>query len=204
MDAGCPGCVALRRRVAELEAAVERLTRDLEEAIRASKRQAAPFSKGPPKSKPKKPGRKPGEDYGTKAHRQPPPPENIGEVYEAPLPDCCPDCGGAIDETEVRQQFQTEIIRKALHRQFNVHIGSCRACQKRVQGRHPLQTSDALGAAAAQLGPDAQAAAVHLNKVAGLSHGKVRAFFRSLFGVDLSRGGSCHAVVRAGRKAQGT
>jgi len=33
----------------------------------------------------------------------------------------------------------------------------------RVQGRHLLQTSDALGAAA-QLGPDAQAAVVELNK----------------------------------------
>ena len=27
-------------------------------------------------------------------------------------------------------------------------------------GRHPLQTSDALGAAAAQIGPDAQAAVI--------------------------------------------
>jgi hypothetical protein len=36
-----------------------------------------------------------------------------------------------------------------------------------------LQTSDALGAAAAQLGPDAQAAVVELNKHGGLSHGKV-------------------------------
>jgi hypothetical protein len=36
-----------------------------------------------------------------------------------------------------------------------------------------LQTSDALGAAAAQLGPDAQAAIVELNKQGGLSHGKV-------------------------------
>jgi hypothetical protein len=42
-----------------------------------------------------------------------------------------------------------------------------------VQGRHPLQTSEALGAAAAQLGPDAQAAVVELNKQSGLSHGKV-------------------------------
>ncbi|HEV3449034.1 MAG TPA: IS66 family transposase [Gemmataceae bacterium] len=202
MDAGCPGCVALGRRVAELEAAVARLTRDLEEAIRASKRQAAPFSKGPPKSKPKKPGRKPGEDYGTKAHRQPPPPENIGEVYEAPLPDGCPDCGGAIDETEVRQQFQTEIIRQALHRQFNVHIGTCRACQKRVQGRHPLQTSDALGAAAAQLGPDAQAAAVELNKNAGLSHGKVVRCLENLFGISLSRGGSAQIILRVAQRCE--
>ncbi|HEY7310859.1 MAG TPA: hypothetical protein VH643_15960 [Gemmataceae bacterium] len=37
----------------------------------------APFAKGPPKPNPKKLGRKPGKDYGTKAHRQHPAPEQI-------------------------------------------------------------------------------------------------------------------------------
>ncbi|MBI2219438.1 MAG: PLP-dependent transferase [Candidatus Rokubacteria bacterium] len=32
-------------------------------------------------------------------------------------------------------------------------IGRCRPCRRRVQGRHPRQTSDALGAAASQLAP---------------------------------------------------
>jgi transposase len=60
-----------------------------------------------------------------------------------------------------------------------------------------LQTSDALGAAAAQLGPDAQAAVVELNKQGGLSHGKVTRCLKSLFGISLSRGGSVHTVLRA-------
>lgn len=196
----CPGCQALRRRVAELEAQVERLTRLLEEQRRAGKRQAAPFSKGAPKKKPKKPGRKPGEDYGTKAHR--PPPEKIDEVHEAPLPDVCPDCGGPVDETHVDQQYQVEIPRKPIHRQFNVHIGCCLDCGRRVQGRHRLQTSDALGAAAAQVGPDAQAAVVELNKQAGLSHGKVTRVLENLFGIKLSRGGSAHTVLRAARRCE--
>jgi hypothetical protein len=34
-------------------------------------------------------------------------------------------------------------------------IGHRADCEQRVQGRHPLQTSDAFGAAAAQLGPAA-------------------------------------------------
>jgi hypothetical protein len=38
-----------------------------------------------------------------------------------------------------------------------------------------LQTSNAVGAAASQLGPDAHAAMVILNKDLGLSHGKVAA-----------------------------
>jgi transposase len=60
----CASCQSLRRRVHDLQAEIERLRRQLDEATRAGKRQAAPFAKGQPK-----PGRKPGKDYGTKAHR---------------------------------------------------------------------------------------------------------------------------------------
>src|SRR5262249_12727558 len=70
------------------------------------------------------------------------------------------------------------------------------------QGRHPLQTSDALGAAAAQLGPDAQAAVVELNKQGGLSHGKVTRCLASLFGIPLSRGGNVHTVLRAAARCE--
>jgi transposase len=65
-----------------------------------------------------------------------------------------------------------------------------------------LQTSDALGAAACQLGPDAQAAVVELNKQGGLSHGKVVRCLGSLFGIDLSRGGSVHTVLRAASRCE--
>jgi transposase len=65
-----------------------------------------------------------------------------------------------------------------------------------------LQTSDALGAAAAQLGPDAQAAVVEFNKQAGMSHGKISRVFQTLFGIRLSRGGSVHVVLRAARRCE--
>jgi transposase len=190
----------LQRRVADLEAQVEHLSRLLDEQRRAGKRQAAPFAKRPPKADPKKPGRKSGKDYGPKAHREPP--QQIDEVYEAPLPDACPDCGGDIDETHVEHQYQTEIPRRPIYRQFNVHIGCCRKCCRRVQGRHALQTSDALGAAAAQLGPDAQAAVVEFNKQCGMSHVRISHILHTLLGIKLTRGGSVHVVLRAGRRAE--
>jgi transposase len=200
MQVNCQGCQVLQEQVAKLSRQVEELTQQLEEARRAGKRQAAPFSKGPPKPAPKRPGRKPGSAYGTKGHR--PAPEKIDEVLEAPLPHACPDCGGVLEETQVTPQYQVEIPRKPIHRQFNVHIGQCCDCRRRVQGRHPLQTSDALGAAASQLGPDAQAAIVELNKQGGMSHGKVTRCLESLFGIELTRGGSVHTVLRAGRRCQ--
>src|SRR5436305_3605225 len=198
----CAGCQALQQRVHDLQAENQRLRGQLDEALRAGKRQAAPFAKGQPSAQPKKPGRKPGKDYGPKAHRQPPSPEQIDEVHEAPLPDVCPDCGSPLDETHIAQQFQVEIPRKPIHRQFNVHVGQCRQCRRRVQGRHPLQTSDALGAAASQLGPDAQAAVVELNKQGGLSHAKVTRCLESLFGMPLSRGGSVHTVLWAASRCE--
>lgn len=199
----CPGCIQRDRRIAELESRVAALEAVIEQLRRGGKRQAAPFSKGSPKPDPKKPGRKSGEDYGTKARRRVPP--RIDEVHEAKLPCACPGCGGGdIEHEHTAQQYQAEIPRKVIYRQFNVQVGHCRDCGKRLQGRHALQTSDALGACASQLGPDAQALAAHLNKSAGLSHGKIAALFQSLFGIGVSRSGVCQAVLRAGRKAQGS
>ena len=101
----CANCKSLQRRVDHLQAENERLRRELDAALRAGKRQAGPFAKGQPKLNPRKPGRKPGKDYGTKAHRQPPSPEQSDEVHEAPLPERCPDCGGPLDKTHVAQQY---------------------------------------------------------------------------------------------------
>jgi len=77
------------QRIAQLESQVEQLTpqvrqltAQLWEALRAGKRQAAPFAKGRPKDDPKPPGRKPGKDYGKKAHR--PPPANWGPAPRPP------------------------------------------------------------------------------------------------------------------------
>jgi transposase len=149
------------------------------------------------KPDPKKPGRKSGDAHGTHGHR-PPPPGLVAERHQATLPDACPHCRGPLVETGTAEQFQTEIPRQPLIRQFSVHIGHCGDCGRRTHGRHPLQTSDALGAAASQIGPDAQAAVALLHTQAGLSHGKVAAVFNALFGICLTRGASAQINGRAG------
>src|SRR5581483_7683166 len=178
------------------------LSRKLEEALRSGKRQAAPFRKGPPEPTPKTPGRKTGDAHGAHGHRPPPPPDQVSECYEAPLPGACPQCHGRLVERAVAEQFQTEIPRRPIIRKFRVHVGRCAKCGRRVQGRHPLQTSDALGAAASQLGPDAQAAAAVLHTQWGLSHGKVAALFDHLFGINLTRGASAQINQRAGQRLE--
>ena len=198
----CPSCLAAQQRIATLETQVADLTRRLEAADRAGKRQAAPFRKGPPKREPKTPGRKAGEAHGQHGHRPPPALDQVSECHDAQLPDACPHCQGQLVETEVAEQFQTEIPRRPLIRQFHVHIGACQNCGERVQGRHPLQTSDALGAAASQIGPDAQAAATVLHTQLGLSHGKVATVFDQLFGIKLTRGASAQINLRAATRLE--
>lgn len=196
----------LRRSEAErqrLRRENEKLKEELDAARRNVSRQAAPFSRGTRVATPKRPGRKAGRAYGQRAHRRPP--RHVDETYEAPLPPCCPDCHGAIRADRIAQQYQEELpVQRPLVRRFDIHIGHCTVCRRRVHGRHPLQTSDALGAAAAQLGPQAVAFAVLLNKRYGLAYGKVAALLRDRFGLTVTRGGLVQAIHRAARQAHPT
>jgi transposase len=187
------------RLIDQLQQSLRDLQQRLDAAQRSAKRQAAPFSKGPPKDNPKKPGRKPGPQHGKHGHRPPPPPP-VDETLEATLPPECPACGGALVETHCDEQFQTEIPRRPLYRKFTIHCGTCARCGQRCRGRHPLQTSDATGAAQSQLGPEAQAAIVYLNKHAGLSHGKIADAFAKCFALSVTRGACAQIVLRAGRR----
>jgi transposase len=193
-------CEQYERRIQELEDQVRKLTQLLEEATRATKRQAAPFSKGKPKTDPKRPGRKAGSLYGRASRREPPSLDEIDETYDAPLPAACPHCGGSVKRTRIADQYQTEIPRTPIYRHFRVHVGECTVCGRRVQGRHALQTSNALGAAASQLGPDLQATLVELNKRTGASYDKMRCFLKSVLDIDVSNGGCAQVVLRAGRR----
>ena len=218
----CLRCAVLERRIGELErqaaatlaqvaeederiAALEKrnaqLERLLEQRTRDGKRQAAPFSKGQPKDHPDPPGRKAGEDYGTKAFRNFPD-GDPDEIIDVPLPKSCPHCGGRTREEHVDQQFQVEIPRRPILRRFDLHIGVCTCCGQRIQPRHELQTSDALGAAASQIGPDTQAMIALMKNKLGLSYGDITELLHDGFGIDLTRGAAAHIVRRAGGRAE--
>ena len=129
----------------------------------------------------------------------------IDERLDVPLPAACPRCGGDVRETRVATQIQEDLPVVRPHvRRFDVHVGACRRCGRRVQERHPLQTSDALGAASTHLGPHAVALIVLLNKQLGLSHGKIAALLCDWFGLHLRPSGVTHALYRAARQAAPT
>jgi transposase len=192
-----------RQERERLRKKIDRLEDDLDDARRALHRQAAPFSRGAARRRPRRPGRKPGATYGQKARR--PIPQHIDEHHTAPLPPRCPDCGGRLATTRHATQYQEDLpdVRPVV-RAFDIAIGHCRDCGRRVQGRHPLQTSDAIGAAAAQLGPAAVTLAVVLNKQLGLPLGKIATLFRERFGLTITPGGLVHAIRRAAHRAEPT
>ncbi|MEN3285525.1 MAG: transposase [Solirubrobacteraceae bacterium] len=184
-----------------LRARVGKLEGQLEEARRAGKRQAAPFSRGQPKSPPGRPGRRCGQEHGRHRHREPP--EGVDEQFDAPLAAWC-ECGGEIEHERTEFQYQEELpVPRAIRRRFAVHIGQCRCCGRRHQGRHPFQTSDALGAAGSMLGPLAVALATELNKELGLSPQKTTKAL-SRFGIGVTAGGVVQAVARQARALEPT
>jgi len=115
-------------------------------------------------------------------------PTTIDRIVDAVLPDACSGCGGRVVEDGVADQYQTDIVQVATETtHIRVHQGVCDGCGRRVQGRHALSTSDALGAAAAQVGPKAKALAASLHYEHGLSFGRC-ADILSTLGVDVTRG----------------
>jgi transposase len=198
----------LRRREKQLEQdreqlrqENEKLKRQLEQAQRANKRQAAPFSRGRRKQNPQMPGRKSGAAYGQRHSKAIP--QKVDEVIAVPPPAQCA-CGGPLEVERIEPQYQHEIVRRTFWRRFDIPVCRCQVCHKRVQGRDPRQTSDALGAAGVQLGPNALALAVKMNKGLGMPHADVAAVLQDGFQLQVNRSTICRAVDRVARRGEAT
>jgi len=182
--------------IAERDTRMAELEKLLGESRRSGKRQAAPFSKGNPVTEPARPGRKTGEAHGRHEHRRVP--DRADRELEAPLAGCCPHCGGDVVHERDAEQWQLDLgdLAPAVTR-FRVGVGRCRSCRRRVQGRHPAQTSDSLGAAASQVGPKAKAWAAWLHYRLGLSFAKCSELLQRL-GIGVTRAALCSAAESTG------
>ena len=143
-----------------------------------------------------------GARYGR--HQRRPLPERVDEEIPVPVPAQCPACAGPLTLERIEPQYQEEIVRRTWIRRFDIPICRCTRCWKRVQGRHPLQSSDAIGAAAVQVGPEAVTLAVLMNKLQGLPHAAAAAILKQGFGLTMSRSAICRAIQRTARKAEAT
>jgi transposase len=177
----------------------------LEEKLQAAQqracRQAAPFRIADQRRSraPRRPGR-------PKGHRGSyrPKPKQIDQHFTAPLTQC-PHCQGPVQQLRDVQQYLQEIPPvQPTNIQLTTQEGYCPGCDLTVRSSHPLQVSLAEGAAGVQLGPNAVAIAIELNKVKGLSLRKTCATLKDLFGLQLSPGGLSQALARVGKKLEGT
>src|SRR3954469_6893340 len=198
----------LRSRIAELEQRIEQqgsqiaqLEKIIEELRRGGKRQAAPFSKGEPKSHPQTPGRKPAERYGQRACR--PVPEQVDETIEVGCPSLCEVCQSPVQRVGQESQYQIDIPEiRPWTTEFILHYGECSQCGRRQVGRHPRQSSQAVGVAGVQIGPGVVSLATYLNKVGGLSYGKIAGLLEQMAGLRVSRSTLCRALLRTALKSQ--
>jgi transposase len=194
----------LRRIVLVQAERIEQLEKLIEEVRRGGKRQAAPFSKGDPKATPKKSGRKSGEDHGTHSRRRLPE-RPADRVVPVGLPDICPHCGdGEVVKVKTMAQWVEDLpdIATILTR-FDISVGCCGRCGRRVQGRDAEQSSDALGAAACQVGPRALALAGWLHKSCGMPLAKICALYAQ-FHLAVTPGGLSQAMDRMATKSFAT
>jgi transposase len=187
----------LTEAVAARDARIAELEKLLDDSRRSGKRQAAPFSKGEPTDEPKAPGRRSGKNHGRHRHRRVPV-APIDRELEAPLPSCCPDCGGSVIHERDEDQFHTELpSAQPVVTRFRIGVGHCTKCKRRLQGRHAEQTCDALGAARSQVGPNAKSLGMWLHYALGLSFAKTASLLGHL-GVPVTAGAICSASQTTG------
>lgn len=183
----CPGCcrlgrenAALKARLAEIERQLADFRHRLDEQQRQEHRQATPFRRRRHKRHPKRPGRAKGHAVAQRAW-----PEHVGHVVEVPLA-VCPQCQTPLADKAVHAQFQIDVppIRPQVI-QFNFESGDCPRCQRRVQGRDPRQTSDAVGAAGTQIGPGLLSMGAELKHRLGVPYRKICNFFATYLAVEV-------------------
>lgn len=184
------------RRIKELEGQVEEL-------LRASHRQAAPFGREQTEKKAeterKRPGRKAGhEGYYRKCSGP------IDEQVEQQL-EGCPSCSGiAFTSIKRHEQIIEELPEARVHRTRVVtYSGRCCGCGQTVRSQHPFQVSQATGSAGVHLGARVLSRAVELQYEFGLSKRKVCDLFDRCYGLKLTAGGLVHLSHRLAKRLKG-
>lgn len=141
----CPDCLDKQRRINDLEEEVRRLEDRLRYQERTAKegpfRSSTPSSKIPvkPSSLPERQAKTGGGRRGHKGNgRQAVPEDQADRVVDVPGADCCPDCGGPLEDKGYRPRTVLEAqpvrVERVVYRLARKH---CPHCGKTVQPQAP-------------------------------------------------------------------
>jgi transposase len=152
-----------------------------------------PKPPAPPRGKKRRIGAQPGHP---RHERAPFPPDQVDRTHEYKL-DCCPDCGGALEEScePPRSIHQVELVEKPVvvteHRALKLW---CPHCQKLQCAQIPAEVK-----AAALVGPMLTVLVAWLKGSAHASYTTIQTFLADVLGVRLSRGQLVRAVGKVSR-----
>lgn len=170
---------------------IENLLKRIKELERNAARSATPFSKGKGKSRKKKPGRKAGK--GPFRNRAAPKakPSDIVENLKAPLESAeCPGCGATMDvEVEEASSIDVPEEPQRLIKRFEVEVGTCPECGRKVRGTHHDLPRDQCGATAHRVGDIVAAQAFAMHYHGGMTLRKASEAIGIMTGITITQGG---------------
>jgi transposase len=130
-------------------------------------------------------------------------PEQVDETIEVASPATCDVCSSPVLWVGEERQYQIDLPEiRPQTTEFVLQVSECTQCGHRMRGRHPRQTSPAVGAAGVQIGPGVVSLATFLNKVGGLSYGKITTVLEQMAGFRVARSTLCRALLRTASKSQ--
>jgi regulator of replication initiation timing len=193
----------LREIIAQLRKENLQLKEEIARLQRNGKRQAAPFSRDTHNPHPKKRGRKPGQ--GNFTYRDAPSPDSFTDPpVDVPVTEpVCPHCGGELEAAgfEVVTRTDLPVLPRPVVRAYKVQMCRCRACGKKLRGKHPDVENDQHGATAHRLGDRLVCAGHVLHYGVGVPLRKVPAILKELCGVSVTQSALTQAALRESKGA---
>ena len=143
----------------------------------------------------RKPGGQPGHEGNTLELN-----DSVDNIVDE-KPGICDECGDSLDGCDTELDYITQIISlpelKPLITEVRHYVTICRTCGKRVKARSRRRRSNAVVYDASVKG-----FVVYLSTVQFLPYNRIAAFFKEVFGLEISQGSMVNWINEARRSAE--
>lgn len=203
----CPACEQFRERLAKSDQRIAELEAQLAAARKHSGNSSKPPSSDivkPPKDqgKNKKRKRRRGGQPGHPRHERPPfPPEQVTRTHDHNL-DCCPDCGGALDQADQAPRIVQQVEINEVPIEIDEHRGHAYWCAKCERVHYAPLPQPVVQAGLA--GPNLTALVGFLKSVCHASFSTIRKFLRDVVKITISRGQLAKLVQKLSASLEAT